>query len=214
MVVAQKKRPRFSARVRPSDLTRSVLNWSPMLVLLIFVVVSAWLLRALDTSDAGVGARVTSPRPDFYMERFETTVMDARGEPRRRLSAERMDHFPESDTKEFTKPHLILFREGAEPWHATSARGWASPDDDVIVLLGEVHIWRNFPGGERELDIETQDLRVLTESELGETDQPVVIRTPKTETHGTGMRAYLAESRLEIDSRVRTIVQPGAYVER
>lgn len=211
MDAAQPKRPRFSARDWRAELSSAALGWTPLVILLLFVAVSAWFLNALDTDERPLNGSRPSNEPDFYMERFETTVMGESGEPRRRLSAQRMSHFPESDTKEFTKPHMVVFRDTGEPWHVTASRGWSSPDDEVLVLLGEVHIWRNAPSGERELDIETEDLRVITAAEMGETDRPVVIRTPTTETRGVGMRAYLAESRLELDSRVKTVVQPGAF---
>ena len=44
--------------------------------------------------------------------------------------------------------------------------------------------------------------------EYGETDRPVVITTPTTETRGVGMKAYLKESRLELLSKVHTRHEP------
>ena len=82
-----------------------------------------------------------------------------------------------------------------------------SADDDVMLLLGEVHIWRDGADGVREIDLRTTDLRVLPESEYGETDKPVVIRTPGSESRGIGMRAYLNQRRIELLSEVRTIYE-------
>ena len=73
-----------------------------------------------------------------------------------------------------------------------------------MLLLGEVEIWREGESGQRELEILTQDLRVLPETQYGETDKPVVIRTPNSESKSVGMRAYLEKRRLELLSQVTT----------
>jgi len=174
-----------------------------MLLMLVLVAGTGWLLRELETTRV-TGGGEREHIPDFYMETFTTTTMNASGRPERRLHAPYMEHFPD-DTSEFERPYLILYDEPDPPWHVRSERGWASADGEVILFLGDVFIWRDDENGERALEIETQDLRVLPETEYGETDRPVVIRTPKSETRGVGMRTYLAENRLELLSRVHTV---------
>jgi lipopolysaccharide export system protein LptC len=116
------------------------------------------------------------------------------GSPLRRLSAAYMAHFADTETKELTHPHLVVYQEEAEPWHVSSERGWVSADNDVLMLLGKVNIWRNRPDGKPEVHIETE--------------LPVSISTPESFTRGTGMRAYLGESRVELLSKVRTKIEP------
>ena len=116
-----------------------------------------------------------------------------------------MAHFPDTDTHEFQRPYMIMYRDqGQLPWHVRSERGWLSASGDVMLLLGQVHIWRNDANGLNELDIKTEDLRVLPERDYGETDKQVLITTPTSQTRGTGMRAHLAESRLELLKDVHT----------
>ena len=178
-------------------------RYGPMLVMGVFAAVSFWTLRELDLGvfEAEEGAAHT---PDFYMEGFVSTAMGPDGRPHRIVEAEYMAHFPDTDTHEFQRPYMIMHRAAGEPWHVRSERGWLSASGDVMLLLGRVHIWRNDAKGIKELDIRTEDLRVLPERDYGETDKPVVITTPTSETHGVGMRAHLAESRLELLSKVRT----------
>jgi lipopolysaccharide export system protein LptC len=75
------------------------------------------------------------------------------------------------------------------------------------MLLGKVDIWRDGPDGKREIHIETQDLRVSPRKEYAETDLPVSISTPESLTRGTGMRAYLGESRVQLLSKVKTTIE-------
>ena len=78
------------------------------------------------------------------------------------------------------------------------------------MLLGQVDIWRNKPDGKPEIHIETEDLKVLPGDEYAETALPVSISTPESFTRGTGMRAYLGESRVQLLSDVRTKIEPIA----
>jgi lipopolysaccharide export system protein LptC len=166
-------------------------------------VVSFWVLREMDTEI--FGSTQTAPHtPDFYMERFVSTVMGPDGRPQRRVEADYMAHFPDTDTHELQRPYMVVYREQGPPWHVRSERGWVSASGDVMLLLGKVHIWRNNASGIKELDVKTEDLRVLPERDYGETDKAVLITTPASQTRGVGMRAHLDQSRLELLSNVHT----------
>jgi len=172
-------------------------------VMAVLALVSFWTLHQLDI-DLFAPAASDRHTPDFYMENFVSTVMGPDGQPQRRVEAEYMAHFPDTDTHEFQHPYMIMYRELGPPWHVRSERGWVSASGDVMLLLGQVHIWRNDADGTKAMDIKTEDMRVLPDRDYGETDKPVVITTPTSQTHGVGMRAHLAESRLELLSKVRT----------
>ena len=140
---------------------------------------SFWLLRELDV-ELFAGKSGAGHTPDLYMENFVTTAMEpARGA---RCAAWRPSTWRISPTPIPTssqRPYMVMYRdEGREPWHVRSERGWVSASGDVMLLLGKVHIWRNNVSGLKELDIKTEDLRVLPDEEYGETDKPVVITTP------------------------------------
>lgn len=181
-------------------------RWGPVLILLLIAVGSGWMLKELSDEEI-VKPDASRHTPDFYMDDFSTTTMDESGNPKRRLMAEHMEHFPDTDTNEFEKPYLIIYHPTRPPWHVKSERGWVSGGNEVMLLLGKVHIWQDNEAGIRELDIKTRDLRVLPESQYGETDKPVVIRTQTTESRSVGMRAYLEQRRVELLSRVRTVYE-------
>ena len=82
-------------------------RWVPIAALLALALGSGWLLKKLDVRlfEAAATKRHT---PDFYMENFTTITMDEFGKPRRRIVADYMAHFPDTDTKEFSRPYMIL----------------------------------------------------------------------------------------------------------
>ena len=177
------------------------------LALLFGVLVTGWMLTTLRETEQVV-EQTAAHTPDFFMERFTTTTMGADGLPHRRLAADYMAHFADTESSEFTQPTITLFPTSGPPWEVRSERGWSSANDDVMLLLGKVHIWRDDSDGVRLIEIHTSDLRVLPSTGYGETDQPVEIRRGRTISHGLGMRAYLEDDRLELLSRVRTIHEP------
>ena len=197
-----------SAIVAKSHLTSAFGTWVPAAALVVLAVASGLWLAALGQRPEQ-SERFTGRAPDLTMEEFEVTTMGEDGNPLRRLSAAYMAHFTKTGTKELRRPHLVVYQSKAEPWHIASERGWVSADNDVLMLLGKVDIWRNYADGRREIHIETEDLRVLPNEEYAETELPVAISTPESMTRGTGMRAYLDESRVQLLSAVKTTIEPG-----
>ena len=159
--------------------------------------------------NAGVRTQVTTQSaadaPEAYMEHFVTVEMDGTGKPRRRIEASYMAYHADR-TVELTQPRYVLFRAEGEPWHVRSERGHVSADGTVVWLLGKVDAWRNDAAGARDLDIRSERLKVLPDSEYAETTEPVTIRTPGSMSTGVGMRAWLGETRFELLSQVRTDV--------
>ena len=189
---------------RSTTVTVALQRWVVAAALLAAAGASGWMLYDLDF-DAPVVAPSSPDAPDAYMENFVTVEMDGTGKPRRRIEANYIAYHADQ-TVELTHPHYVLFRAEGEPWHVRSERGQVSADGTVLWLLGEVDIWRNDASGVRDLDIRTERMKVLPDSEYGETEAPVTIRTPAGTSTGVGMRAYLDETRFQLLSRVRTDV--------
>ena len=186
-------------------MVRAILRpWAIPAALLAAAGVSGWILYDIDF-DAPAAARGPSNAPDAYMENFVTVEMDGAGRPRRRIEARRMTYHADA-TVELSHPYYVLHRAEGEPWNVRSKRGWVSADGATLRLLGQVDIWREDGSGERALDVWTEHLTILPDSEYGETTQPVTILMPSSTTTGVGMRAYFDESRIELLSQVRTHV--------
>ncbi|MGQ0657403.1 MAG: LPS export ABC transporter periplasmic protein LptC [Chromatiales bacterium] len=180
-----------------------------VLLLLLLAVATGWLLQRL-SSEEGAGRALKAHEPDYYMEDFTQSRMNERGQLHHRLTAELMLHYPDDDSTELVRPVLAVYNEAPTPWQVRAEKGWVSADSELVLLTGEVHIWRDGANGERELDVLTRDLRVRPRERYAETDKPARIHAPGVLYNAVGMRAIFKENRLELLSRVRGRHEPGS----
>ncbi len=178
-------------------------QWLQVVFLSLLVAGSGWLLYLLGKPSSDPDDTLRHD-PDFYMKDFITVVMDEGGTPKRELRGERARHYPDTDTNELLRPHLVIYRNGSQPLQLTAESGWVSADGDVVLLQGRVNIWRNDEDGVKQQDVVTRDVRLLPDAGYAETDKPVLIQMSSTEIRSIGMKAYLDENRVELLSQVRT----------
>lgn len=184
-------------------------RWSGILALAALVAVTSWWLQQMQGGDRA--ARLEFPRePDSYMEGIIRTTMDERGRLATRLQADRMFHYPEGDTSEYLRPRMRFYdyREEGGPWRVSAQHAWVGPKADLVLLRGDVRIWRDDQQGMRVVEVLTTELQVITPDRYAQTEQPATIITPTTVSTGTGMRAQLGSNRLELLKDVRTRYAP------
>ncbi|NOY62213.1 MAG: LPS export ABC transporter periplasmic protein LptC [Gammaproteobacteria bacterium] len=146
--------------------------------------------------------------PDYYLQRFTTTVMSAQGEPRYRISARSMHHYPETDTALLEGPQLVIYRQQGAPWHVDAEHGQVLNGGDMVLLSGVVSMRREASGAESDIRIDGRDLRLWPDREYMESDSPVVIYSASSVLRGVGLRANMKYGQLKILSQVRGYYEP------
>ncbi len=177
-----------------------------ILVLLIGAAVfSAWLLSWL-SADTGSTVQADARAPDYYMEDFTTLTMDRDGQPRNKLSADYMAHYPHDNSTKLVRPRMEIFRADELPLYIDAEKGRIEGDNDTISLYGIVKMREYDAHGEPRLEVSTTDVKILLEQEYAETDSHATIVTSTAVITGRGLRAYLPENRLEIINHDKTIL--------
>jgi len=174
-------------------------------ILAVAALSSGWLLdRLLITEPAVVSNLYTEP--DYYMEDFSTITIGNDGLPLNTLYAVYMEHNPVDDTLELFEPKLEIFRNNNEPLYISAEKGWATDDNEVILLQGKVRMWVINKEGVTTLNVETSEVKILVLEEYAETDQNAIIVGKRTTIKGQGVRAYFNESKLDILNHEQTII--------
>lgn len=120
---------------------------------------SWWLTRSL-TPPLIAPSTKNQHEPDYIIERFDATAMNAHGTRKYDLSAQRLEHFPDTDLAHLTEPRLVQYPEDGAPVITVADAGVIPGDGREIRMRGNVRITRigdaRGPGG----TMTTDQLRV------------------------------------------------------
>ena len=130
--------------------------------------------------------------------------MNTDGTPKNRLHADYMAHYPDNDTSELVNPRLEVFQQDKQPMFIVADKGWVTSNNEVILLTGEVNIWQDDNAGNRKMEINTTDVRILPGQEYAETDNEATFTNSDMVTTATGVRAYFKEERIVLLDNVHT----------
>lgn len=149
--------------------------------------------------------------PDAFMEGIVMRSMNEEGRPAYEVRARRAEHFDRGDRTEFEAPFVTFYRPDGRLWTLAAERGLAEGGDREILLAGEVLIRRPLdparPAGEADLRVRTRDLRVFSDEEFAETDQPATIEHRHGRVDAVGMKVWFKQERLQLLSQVHGIYE-------
>ena len=177
--------------------------WGAPLLASFAAVATFWILLNVD-NDAYYERKDNFRAPDYSFEDMNRRTSGELGGLKNVLDAELVEHFPKDDSMELLRPYLKIYNSSDEPWHIRSETGWVSSGNEVILLHGEVEIWKLGKNRERILQALTTELRILPDQEYAETDNTAIIIGPSSVTHALGFRANFSLNHLELIERVRT----------
>ncbi|HHH49216.1 MAG TPA: LPS export ABC transporter periplasmic protein LptC [Gammaproteobacteria bacterium] len=147
--------------------------------------------------------------PDAFMEGVVMRAMDSQGRPRYEMRAARAVHFASGDRTDFDTPFLTFYRPDGRLWTLAAAHGEARGGDRDILLSGEVVMRRPRdaaqPTGPAEVEVLTRELRIFSEREYAETDQPATIVHAYGRVDAVGMKVWFKQERLQLLSQVKGI---------
>lgn len=178
-------------------------SWVTALFFVALGAVTFWIWQQLDEDEPWSGPP-RAHEPDYYIEDMVRNTLDASGALQSVLYAELVTHYPDDDSTELLRPRIEIYNNNADPWYVVAESGWVSSGNEIVLLHGEVEIWREDDNGVREIEVITSELRVLPKEQYAETDDPATITSTTTVTNTIGMRANFAHDRLELLNNVRT----------
>ena len=174
---------------------------------------SYWLMNQLLEEESKLDVGVFED-PDYYMEDFNTLSMREDGTPKNKLYAVYMAHYEKDDTSELLQPLMEIYRIDNTPLYIKAEKGWVTSGSEVVLLRGKVRMWENNEQGQRTMQVDTTNARVLMDAEYAESDEFTTIVSNKSTITGTGMRAFFKTSKLEVIDHERTIIEQGSDIIR
>lgn len=182
-------------------------NWLPLLPLLLLMAGTYWLNQQVESPSSE--AKNLRHDPDYMIDNFTATTLDAQGKIRFVMSANKMWHYPDDDTTHLETPRLESLDSAHPPMHMSSLEGEISSKGEDVFLRKEVTIVRPAYADKSELTFKTDYLHVIPNKDLAKTDQPVAMADARTTLNAVGMELDNKTHIVKFLSRVRTVYEPA-----
>ena len=147
--------------------------------------------------------------PDAYMENIVTTVMNKQGTPSLKLSTPKMTHYAYNDATEIESPSVTVYRNSPNPWDISATHAKATQG------IAEINFWENVTihhladKSNPATTMQTTALTVFPNTQIAQTDQPVVIKQPDTLIQATGMQANMNDGTVKLLSQAKGEYAPA-----
>ena len=197
---------------------------SRALIILILTFAVAWLASWLMSRD---GAPATldpeaKNEPDLYMVNAIIDQYDERGQPKHKIKALKLTHYPATDITTLEMPRVKIYLEDtASPWDIESNFGRLTPksnnqslpnrEEEVVELWERVFAQQTRLSGDF-VNIRTEQMTVYPDRDYLESRVKVYLDDQSGRTTAGAMNAYLEQTRYEFFTnnfqRVNTIFIP------
>lgn len=182
----------------------------------LLILLASALLALLWQSDqpeklSGVSPDGSEQGPDGFVEDGRYLTFNEDGQLMIEVTSPRIEQFDQRRQATMVSPEASLAHHGEnQPWHLVADHGTLERDHMVLTLTGNVRITTSDQQG-REATLSTSRLLLDNEQRTVMTDQPVVIRDPAGTTRATGMKGWVDDRILELQSDVEGIYEPARY---
>lgn len=146
---------------------------------------------------------VSGPQePDAYVEDGLYFSFDNEGNPETRMHSARVDEYDNQHKAFLQQPTAEVFeKQGGSPWHIRAQKGVYNIPQDSLTLEDSVVVTRQTEA-QQPSTLTTSRLTLDNQQRIVHTDAPVTITDPQGVTHAVGMKAFIAQRILELNSQV------------
>lgn len=134
---------------------------------------------------------------------------DSNGQLSHYLHTPLMRHIPENNTHWFKTPHIIIAQQNQAPWEIHAQQATAINGGQQISFDKHVVVRQKKDGHSEESTFKTEQITYYPKDKLAMTLLDVIYEQPGTTVRSTGMKAYLADKRIQLLSQAR-----GSYVPK
>jgi lipopolysaccharide export system protein LptC len=160
--------------------------WFPLGLMILLALLTFWLDHTVqDTQARRAGS--TRHDPDYWVENFSAQRLGKNGLPQHTLAAVKMEHFPDDDSTELTRPHFTAIDEHRVPVHILASHGQLSSNGEEVYFSKGVEVIKEAGAGKDWLTINTDSLHITPNQGIARTDKAVTIKTPSGTITATGM---------------------------
>ncbi len=144
--------------------------------------------------------------PDYFMENFSITSIDENGAINYTLQASKMLHYADDDSAELENP-VLVFDDTGRKFTLRAERATFLQQENLLHLHDNVSIARGSTQQQNELSIETDYLKINTQSRIAETEQTARVKTRELNLTTEGLVYDNKQGILTLTSQVKGIYE-------
>ncbi|KTC84069.1 LPS export ABC transporter periplasmic protein LptC [Legionella brunensis] len=162
---------------------------------------SSTMVKKLD--DETLSQSVDSIVTNLTVRRF-----DEQGKLINYLRTPEMQHIPANNINLLKKPYIVITQPGQPAWQINSDKAKAIHGGEQITFIQNVIVHQNKGEHSQESTMKTEELTYFSKEKLATTNLAVSFQQPGSIVHSQGMKAYLADKRVQLLSRAHAIYEP------
>lgn len=148
-----------------------------------------------------------STTPDTIIQHLTVQQFDAKGQLSHYLQTPLMHHIPLDNTHLLKTPHIIIAQPNKPSWEINAREATALQGGQQITFKHHVIIHQGKNEHLEATTLSTEELTYFPKTQQALTEKEITIVQNKNSVHSTGMKAYLAENRVQLLNNAR-----GTYV--
>ncbi|UCE32628.1 MAG: LPS export ABC transporter periplasmic protein LptC [Burkholderiales bacterium] len=148
--------------------------------------------------------------PDYFVEGFSVTRLDATGRPSFAIAAERMEHFLAIDLVLLERPIATSLDPQRARITIRAERGRSDTRGEVTELEQAVRLVRQSASDGTALVVEAEQMTLDTVKNVARSEREVRITRNGSSLTGVGFELNNATRRLRLDSRVKAVLAPAS----
>jgi len=192
--------------MRAASFIEKARAWLPLLPLLLLLAATYWLNQQVQPLPQVVSQQRHDV--DYVVDTLYATTLNAQGQPRFTLAAEKLWHYPDDDTTHLQMPRLTSLYADRPPTLTLALTGKISSKGDDVYLYDEVRVTRPASEGQPEQRFATDYLHFVPDRDWAETDQSVMMINPYNVIRAVGMELDNKARTAKLLSRVRATHEP------
>lgn len=170
--------------------------------LLLAAVAATWYFGRAGTAPADATEVPLAPPLGYYLKDAALIGTNAEGRITYRIEAESVSEDGDRAALELDTVRVQYHDNENVSWHVSADRASAAQDRAFLELSGSVRLTSATEPGAATTVVETQRLRLEPDRYLATTSEEVAVSIGDQRLEATGMKAYLKDDRLELESKV------------
>ena len=150
-----------------------------------------------------------STTPDTIISQLTVQQFDVKGQLSQYLQTPLMSHTPLDNTHQLETPHIIIAQLNQPSWEIHALEATALHGGKQITFKNNVMIRQKKDEHREETTLTTEELTYFPKTQLATTQKEITLVQAQNTVQSTGMKAYLAENRVQLLNNARGTYAPN-----